>query len=191
MNRRNPESGLYASKHFLSINEDLCRLSLCEVEGNMKCKGWIVFSGILWALLGMWLLYKGICLIAASAFGPDLNHSWASRLFGKAERGAEIAVGISVLIGFCKGRFILSKTARRVCHRILSLTPPIQLHQVYSLSYAFLILGMMGLGVTLKFLPIPTDVRGMIDAAVGAALVTGSMFYFRAAAVAHHTIYQK
>ena len=129
----------------------------------------------------MWLLYKGMHLIAAGAFGHELKHSWASRFFG----GAGGVVSVGVFVGFCKGRFVLSKTAKRVCLRILSLESPIRFKQVYGLSYALLILGMMGIGMGLRFLPIPMDLRGMIDVAVGSALITGSMFYFRTAAVAH------
>ncbi|MCC6127628.1 MAG: hypothetical protein IT584_00290 [Chlamydiae bacterium] len=150
----------------------------------MKHKGWIICSGIIWAFLGMWLLYKGIHFIASGAFGQDLKHSWTSRLSG----GPQGVVAVGVLIGFCKGHFVLSKTAKRICLRILSLKLPIQLRQVYSPSYAFLILGMRGLGMGLRFLPIPMDFRGMIDVAIGSALITGSMFYFRAAfALEAHT----
>jgi hypothetical protein len=44
-----------------------------------------------------------------------------------------------------------------------------------------LIGAMVGLGVTLRFLPIPVDLRGFIDTAVGSALVNGAMLYFHIA----------
>jgi hypothetical protein len=40
---------------------------------------------------------------------------------------------------------------------------------------------MMALGLVFRFLPIPIDLRGLIDVAIGSALINGAMLYFRAA----------
>lgn len=88
-------------------------------------------------------------------------------------------MGVSLFIGFIKGRFVLRRTVLRVSSRILSLPLPIRIKDVYSLSYVCLIGSMMGLGVVFRFVPLPLDVKGMIDVAVGAALIQGALFYFR------------
>jgi hypothetical protein len=79
-----------------------------------------------------------------------------------------------------KGRFVLSKTVRRVVHRISSLSEPIRFLDVYSAKYFVLIASMILLGMTLRWLSVPSDIRGMIDVAVGSALMNGAMLYFRA-----------
>ena len=141
----------------------------------MKQKSWIVISGALWALIGCFLLYKGLRHVADLAAGAQ------SGLFGGGEQGALWIVAVGLFIGFIKGRFILSKTVQRVCSRIETLTPPIQIGQVYAASYLFLIGGMVLLGMSLRFIPVPIDIKGLIDIAIGSALLNGSLLYFRSA----------
>ena len=57
---------------------------------------------------------------------------------------------ISIIIGVAKGRFVLSKTARRNKSRIDSIEGPLKVHHVYAKSFYFLIAGMIALGVTLR-----------------------------------------
>lgn len=130
----------------------------------MKHRGWVLTSGILWFAMGMVLMYKGLSLIAQAQ--SPMGH-WF--------------VFCALIIGFLKGRFVLGKTVKKVVGRIHSLELPIRFSQVYSRSYLILIASMMTLGMVFKFLPIPVEVRGFIDVAVGSALVNGAMLYFRAA----------
>jgi hypothetical protein len=147
----------------------------------MKHKGWIICSGLLWLAIGLWLLAKGLYLIAQGSFLSEPENSFAIKIFGNAQRGATYLIALSLLIGFIKGRFVLSKTVRRVCLRIASLSLPIHPKEVYGISYILLISGMMLLGIALRFTPIPLDLKGAIDVAIGSALINGSMLYFRAA----------
>ncbi|HAB98920.1 MAG TPA: hypothetical protein DCE71_03760 [Parachlamydiales bacterium] len=147
----------------------------------MKHKGWMICSGLLWMAIGLWLLAKGIFLIAQGCFIADPQLSFSFQAFGDVRKGATSLISLALLIGFIKGRFVLSKTVRRVCLRIASLPLPIRAKEVYSTSYIILILGMMALGMALKFLSIPLDLKGALDIAVGSALLNGSILYFRAA----------
>lgn len=123
----------------------------------MKHRGWIVCSGLIWALAGASLFYKG----------TQLTSGWL--------------VAFGLLIGLLKGQFVLAKTARRVVARIHGLSLPIAFSQVYTPAYWMLIAGMMSLGVLFRVLSIPADIRGVIDVGVGSALMHGATFYFRAA----------
>jgi hypothetical protein len=38
---------------------------------------------------------------------------------------------------------------------------------------------MVLLGLVIRFLPIPIDARGLVDVAIGSALINGAMLYFR------------
>ena len=145
----------------------------------MKHRGWIAFSGFTWLLIGMGLVYKGVQFFAFALFEP---HSLMHRLkgtFGSVEQAAGVLMGISLLIGFLKGRFVLNKTVVRVASRIASLPLPIRVKDVYSLSYLLLIGAMMALGMLFRFLPLASDIKGMIDIAVGSALIHGAILYFR------------
>ncbi len=150
----------------------------------MQHKNWIRISGLMWSLIGGFLLYKGIHLMELAIFGPQAHASLSHRLgsyVGGDEKGATAIIALSLLVGFIKGRFVLSKTVHRVCNRIASLSLPISFSQVYSPVYFLLIGSMILLGVGMRFAPIPIDLRGAIDIAVGSALINGSLLYFRAA----------
>ena len=146
---------------------------------------WIVISGLIWFMVGIGLLTLGLNFIVFKAQMDlaDMTSLIAklSPLTGGREQAALALITIGLIIGFIKGRFILGKTVRRVSERILSLPQPVKFAQVYSKGYLMLIGGMILLGLSMKWLGIPTDVRGTVDVAIGSALMNGAMAYFRVA----------
>jgi len=151
----------------------------------MSKRMWIAFSGVIWIVVGVFLLTLGVRFIVAEAQsgqGSSLITS-LSVLTGGREQAALALVAIGLLIGFVKGRYVLIKTVKRVSERILSLPLPIRPSQVYSRGYLLLIGGMIALGISLKWLGIPLSIRGLVDVAVGSALIHGAMAYFRVALV--------
>lgn len=130
----------------------------------MKQKNWILFSGLLWLAAGISLLYKGLKLISA-----------------KPESSGTLLIAIGLCIGFFKGRYVLSKTVDRVVARLGTLPAQIPFKDAFSKSYWILIGSMMALGMLFRFLPIDPSFRGLIDVAIGSALINGAMLYFRKA----------
>ena len=131
----------------------------------MKKTFWIFLSGAIWFVAGVLLLYKGIHFLAAAPLDETVATWW-------------MMAGLT--IGFMKGRFVLSKTVRRVVARIESLEPPISFRSVYAPSYWLLIGSMVLLGMSFRWLPIGLQYRGLVDVAIGSALIQGAMLYFRA-----------
>lgn len=154
----------------------------------MKHRGWIAISGFLWFFIGTFLLYKGLHLITEAAFQADSLCFKMQGMCGTAQRAATIFIAMGLFIGFFKGRFVLAKTVRRVVARIAALPLPIRFKDAYSLSYWVLIASMMALGMIFRFLPIPIDIRGTIDVAIGSALINGAMLYFRSAKAIYETV---
>ncbi|MCH9611068.1 MAG: hypothetical protein S4CHLAM81_00210 [Chlamydiales bacterium] len=115
----------------------------------------IFLAGTLWLIIGVSLLGVGLTL------------SDALPLFAAA-----------TAVGYAKGRFVMSKAARKQVIRIASLEAPTSIANLYSKPFYFLILGMMGLGMSLRFLPVPPAVRAFVDVAVGIALVIGAIQYY-------------
>lgn len=148
----------------------------------MKHRAWIAFSGFLWFFIGAFLLYKGLYLITEAAFQTGSLCFKMGRLAGSPQQAAMGFIALGLFVGFFKGRFVLSKTVRRVVLRIAALPLPIRFKNAYSPSYWILIGSMMALGMFFRFLPIPIDIRGTIDIAIGSALINGALLYFRAAA---------
>ncbi len=132
----------------------------------MKHRSWIALSGFIWFFVGVSLLYKGLVFITEASLG---------------EKEAAILIATGLLIGFIKGRFVLAKTARRVVTRIAQLSLPIRFKDAYAPSYWAILALMMLLGMSFRYLPISAEVRGVIDVAIGSALINGALFYFRAA----------
>lgn len=136
----------------------------------MKPRTAILFSGVLWLLIGISLLYKGL------HFFSEALESKNCSLFYRQEW-----LGLAFLIGFLKGRFIFTKTVKRVVSRIYSLPLPFRFGSIYPLSYWAIIGGMALLGMSMKYFSVPLDIRGFIDVAVGFALLNGATYYFQAA----------
>jgi hypothetical protein len=147
----------------------------------MKQTGWIFFSGFLWLAIGVFLLYKGLNFVSEATLATDSLSFRFQGLFGSPGQAGTGIIAIGLMIGFAKGRLVLSKTVDRVVKRIRSLQVPIRASQIYARSYWILIGSMVALGFAMRFLPIPLDARGLIDVAIGSALVNGAMLYFRAA----------
>lgn len=152
--------------------------------GRANRSFWIVFSGGVWFAAGIWLLSLGVNLIVKKnhLHGDDLGaiFSFFGKLAGGKEAGIFLFVLLALVIGFFKGRFVLSKTAKRVVARISSLKEPISLTSVYSRGYVLLLSSMIFLGISFKWLGLPLEVRGFVDVAIGSALINGAAFYFRA-----------
>ena len=143
----------------------------------MKHRAYVALSGFMWFFMGGYLLCKGLYFItkAPSQIG-SLCSKWEN-----PQQAATMFLGLGLAIGFLKGRFVLAKTVRRVVTRLSHLPLPIRFTDAYAKSYWILIAFMMALGMSFRFLPVPIDIRGLIDVAVGSALINGSMLFFRAA----------
>ena len=96
-------------------------------------------AGGLWCVIGLFLIFRGFGLY---------------QLAGQEQHSTQIAIILSVvsavLIGLVKGRFVLSKTARKNKARIHGLKDPVHIHQIFAKPFYFLIPMMMGLGVLLR-----------------------------------------
>ncbi len=133
---------------------------------QMSHKSWILFSGVLWGIVGCMLLYKGLQLLSEGVDTDSYNRAfWL------------VAAGL--FFGFLKGRFVLRKTVQRISLRIAELQAPISFVDAYPKSYWLLLASMMSLGFLLRLVPV--EVRGFIDVVVGSALLNGALLYFRAA----------
>ncbi len=99
----------------------------------------ISLAGGFWCVVGLFLLVRG--------FGMY-------QLAGEEQHSTQVAIFISAisaaLIGLIKGKFVLSKTARKNKTRIHGLKGPVHIHHLFAKPFYFLIPMMMGLGVLLR-----------------------------------------
>lgn len=147
----------------------------------------IIISGLVWFAVGSYLLPLGLSLLSEAGrqeLNPAANLPLIRSLapyVGGFEQGMLAIVVAALMIGFLKGRFVLGKSAMKVMDRIRSMSNPASLSGIYSPKYYLLIGGMVLLGMSIKVLGLPNDVRGFVDVTIGSALINGAMIYFRSA----------
>ena len=99
----------------------------------------VSIAGGFWCVVGLFLVARG--------FGMY-------QLAGQEQNATQVAIILSgitaAVIGLVKGKFVLSKTARKNKTRIYGLEDPIRIHQIFAKPFYFLIPMMMGLGVLLR-----------------------------------------
>lgn len=141
----------------------------------------IFISGVTWLVIGSLLLYKGLYYLVMCLFDQPIPLTHLSGWVGGVQNGILLLVALGLVIGFMKGRYVLSKTVRKVTHKIILQPSPLHLKDVYSKRYLLLIGSMMILGMAMRIIPIGNDIRGLIDTAIGFALMNGALLYFRLA----------
>ena len=128
-------------------------------------------AGSIWGLVGLFLIIRGAVMYQAAL---DTQNATQTALM--------ISIAIAVVIGVAKGKFVLSKTARRNKSRIESLEEPLKIHHVYAKSFYILIAGMIGLGYSLRHFNEHLGgyvVVAAIYCGIGLALMVSSLTYWK------------
>lgn len=153
---------------------------------KMTHKALIIFSGMIWLAVGCFLLPLGLNFLLQAVQNTYLHSGQNypllqlfSSFLPNVENRVIVLIAMGLLIGYSKGRYVLGKSALKGVQRIRSLSNPTELKNIYSFKYYILLALMIGLGISMKYLGIPADIRGVIDVAIGSALINGSMIYFR------------
>lgn len=146
----------------------------------MTTRSALRLSGLIWLLVGIFLMSLGCKFLAASLHTPSIDKFSFLQHSLSAQTTLLWVLVCALAVGHLKGRFVFKRTVQRQIARIESLPKPIRLLHLYGAGYYILILAMMGLGILMRFLPIALDVRGAVDLTVGSALIQGSLHYFRA-----------
>lgn len=131
----------------------------------------------LWGLVGTGLLIAGGVFLFGGRTMSELDARYATGGPGIAE---VIGLIIALAIGFAKGNFVLPKVAKKNIARIEQLPEKSPFYMTFSLKSWLLILVMILIGRTIRFLGAPPLVIGVIYVAVGFALALGSRSYLAA-----------
>ena len=98
------------------------------------------------------------------------------------QMGIIFSVTIGIVVGFFKGLFVLSKSARKNKSRIQGLESQVKIHHIFSKPFYGLIAGMMLLGILLRnfneYLGGYIVVAG-VYCGIGVALMVGSRAYWK------------
>lgn len=151
----------------------------------IRCRHTTLFflSGLVWLAAGCNLLPLGLRLLLGTldpgAIGStpllDALASWINN----PQHAVQLLILLGLLIGFLKGRTVLAKAVNREIARISALPSPAPITDLYGKKALIVLAIMVLLGMSMKWLQIPLDIRGTIDVAIGAALINGAVLYFR------------
>lgn len=144
----------------------------------------IAFSGALWFFAGIYLLPLGIHFLVSAAKSHGIGYSFFDLLSWfhlSSDQAAMVLVAAALGVGYFKSKVVFSKAVERGVKHIASLPELAPIQAVFTSKYLVLIGIMMGIGMAMKWLGVPYDIRGFIDVAVGSALINGSVMYFRKA----------
>ena len=136
----------------------------------MTKKRLVTIAGGLWCIIGFFLLVRGLNLYQLA---ETEQHATKITL--------TISGVVATLIGFIKGKFVLSKTANRNKTRIFNLNDPVGLQDLFSKPFYFLIPMMMALGVILRSFNEYLGgyiVVAAIYCGIGMALIVSSRVYW-------------
>jgi hypothetical protein len=138
----------------------------------------IAWIGVVWMAVGLGLAYRGMTLLKTAIDAPE-QAPFLRLLMGLGgfEAGVLLLVALSLIVGLVKGRFVLRKAAARLVGQ--AQLGPQQFRKALLTRSLPLVLLMMGLGMALRFLGTPPDIRGVIDLAVGSALAQGGVAFVR------------
>ena len=156
----------------------------------MTHKQAIVFSGLIWMVIGAFLLYRGLYYMIDGIHTHVGYFSAAKGLkpvIGSYGGAVLLLLGVAVFLGHLKGRYVLKKTVQRVVYKILMKPSPLKIYKLYGVRYYVVIAVMMCIGIGLRLSPIALDTRGFIDVIIGTALVSGAVMYFKAVALLNHS----
>lgn len=126
----------------------------------------------IWGLVGTGLLIAGGTFLfgdrSLSVLNGETAVSWTSEIIG---------LSIALVIGFIKGRFVLTKVARKYIARILALPESSPFYMTFSIKSWVMVVGMILLGRIIRAMGAPSLVVGSIYVAVGIALIIGCRTY--------------
>lgn len=128
-------------------------------------------AGGIWCLVGIFLIYRGALLYRLAAQQQNAT-----------QQAILISLALGLGLGFAKGRFVLTKTARRNRNRINGLEAPLKAHHVFSGPFYGFIAGMMLLGYLLRTFNDHLGgfvVVGAIYCGIGMALLAASIVYWK------------
>ena len=126
--------------------------------------GLIRLAQWLWLLGGVSLLLAGVGRLNASM----------------GEISQPVLIGslvAAVIIGAAKGRFVLGKTAKRNLDRLNEITEPQKMVHVYNTRSWIMIGLMLVISASLTWFAAPMLWRGVVNVAVGLALMVSSRVY--------------
>lgn len=144
----------------------------------------ITIVGMVWFIVGLALLFSGLEMIFLIDFLQGQTFTPLINILMYAFTGAIIPSIIVIclvglLLGYVKSKWALVRMIGKTMERIYPLSGLVRISNLYRLHEALLVIAVITLSRVIKIFPIPLDVQGVINIAIGSALINGAVIYFR------------
>ena len=141
-------------------------LTLWVLPMKVGYKALVILAFFIWFAGGMMMSLRGIDFLTAS---------------GLPQNQLMLPLIAAIIIGYLKGKFVLSKASSKNLIRLAEFTEPQKLIAVYPLRSWILIGVMIGLSLLITtFLSAQPLWRGSVNVGLGMALVASSLVYLKA-----------
>lgn len=126
-------------------------------------------------LKGIWLLQGALHTDGGPLFAALTG--WT----GGGESAASLLMTLGVLLGLVKGRLALRRSALRIARRIAALPERAPLYHLYSWHHYLFVASMIALGISLKAMGVPPEIRGPLLIGVAVSLTIGALTLLKCA----------
>ncbi|MEC8307062.1 MAG: hypothetical protein VXZ72_04365 [Chlamydiota bacterium] len=136
------------------------------------------FSACVWLGIGALLVTRGAAyLLLALKDEESLLRQSAAHYHYAPLTGVIVISFMAFVLGTIKGQCAIKKRVYRMETQMLKLPYHFSFFQIYGLT-AFLLVGlMMGLGMMVRWMPIPYEVKALLVVAVGTSLIQGGFTF--------------
>ncbi|NGX30677.1 MAG: hypothetical protein K940chlam8_00026 [Chlamydiae bacterium] len=135
-------------------------------------------TGIIWFFIGLFLVVSGVVFFF-KAYEMQDTTLWILPLFPAKEMGFFVLFLVAMILGFLKARFLLMRMVKKMTSKLLKMENPVVLKKLYPVTFYLLVFCMLSLGLILRLLHIPQDVKAFVMLTVGIGLLNGSALYFQ------------
>jgi hypothetical protein len=142
----------------------LIPLVLAVLPIKLTFKPLMILAFALWATGGLMLIKNGLGFLQLVEIDTTT---------------LALGVGLALIIGFAKGKFVLGKASIRNILRLQALKEPVRPVHVYPLRSWITIGIMLLIGISMTVFQAPVFVRGLVNLGIGMGLLVSSVTYLR------------
>lgn len=144
----------------------------------------ISIVGMVWFIVGIFLLFSGLKLIFFTGLIKGQSFTPIISVIMYAFTGAIIPtmiviVFLGLLLGYAKSKWAFVRVIRKTVQRIYPMPGLVRISNLYRLHEILLIFAVIALSRIVQFIHLPLDIQGVVNIAIGSALINGAVVYFR------------
>jgi len=145
----------------------------------LKKKYQLILLSLIWFCVGIFLLRKGIYFSFSETIKSSFLHQALKTVLADSLQIGFLLILTGLFLGHLKAKKVFAKIVERTLKNLEAHKDPAPFSTTFNKRFFLLIGLMMLLGIALSALGCPTDIRALINVAVGSALIRASFMLYR------------